>query len=144
MESKAILKNVGISTKKARIPANIVRGMSVVNALSALKFMRKGTAPHVEKVIKSAVANAVKNGMSIENLFVSEIKVDKGQGRIRHYLPNSKGSGYSTWIRGKSHITVVLKEKNKVEEKDEVIEKKEVEEKEIKKVSKTKKPKKTD
>lgn len=114
MKTKAILKNVGISTKKARIPASIVRGMSVIDALSALKFMEKGTAPHVEKVIKSAVANAQNNGgANIADLYIEEIRVDKGNSRIRHYHPRAKGGGYYMWIRGKSHISVVLSDEKK-------------------------------
>lgn len=114
MKTKAVLKNVGISTKKARIPASIVRGMKVVDALAALKFMEKGTAPHVEKVIKSAVANAQNNGgANLADLYIEEIRVDKGNSRIKHYHPRAKGGGYYMWIRGKSHISVVLSDETK-------------------------------
>lgn len=114
MKTKAVLKNVGISTKKARIPVSIVRGMKVVDALAALKFMEKGTAPHVEKVIKSAVANAQNNGgANLADLYIEEIRVDKGGSRIRHYHPRAKGGGYYMWIRGKSHISVVLSDEKK-------------------------------
>jgi large subunit ribosomal protein L22 len=118
MESKAVLKNVGISTKKARVPASIVRGMSVVEALTVLKFMRKGTAPHIAKAISSAAGNAVnKNQSNIADLFVSDIRIDKGNVRIKHYHPKARGNGYAVWQRGKSHITVILKDKNEVSDK---------------------------
>lgn len=118
MESKAVLKNVGISTKKARIPAEVVRGMKVFDALTTLRFMQKGAAAHVAKVIKSAVANAQnKDGANPQDLYIAEIRVDKGKGRIRHYHPRAKGGGYYMWLRGKSHITVVLKDRNSMEAK---------------------------
>lgn len=117
MESKAVLKNVGISTKKARVPAAIVRGMSVVEALTVLKFMRKGTAPHIAKAISSAAGNAVnKNQSNISDLYISDIRIDKGNVRIKHYHPKARGNGYAVWQRGKSHITVILKDKNEVTE----------------------------
>jgi large subunit ribosomal protein L22 len=139
---KAVLKNVSISPKKTRIPADIVRGMNVVEALATLRFMPKSTAGHVAKVVKSAAFNALnKDGINPEKLVISEIRVDKGKGRIKHYSPKAKGGGYSVWIRGKSHITVILK---KVEPKA-VEQTKEVDDAEVvaepkKTTSKTKKP----
>jgi large subunit ribosomal protein L22 len=109
MEARAISKNIGISTKKTRIPAMIVKGMNVVDALVTLKYMRKGTAAHVAKTIKSAAANAMnKEGIEPQNLYIQEIRIDKGQSRVKHYHPRAKGGGYYMWIRGKSHISVVV------------------------------------
>ena len=116
MESKAILKNLGISPKKVRIPAEVVRGMSVVEALTTLRFMRKSAAADLAKVIKSAASNAMNRfSANPENLLISEIRVDKGGRRIKHYHPRAKGGGYYVWERGKSHITVVLKDSSKKE-----------------------------
>ena len=113
MESKATLKNLGISTKKVRIPAAVVRGMNVVQALTTLQFMEKSAAQHVAKVIKSAAMNAQnKDGANLADLVIADIRIDKGNYRIKHYHPRAKGGGYYMQIRGKSHITVVLKDKN--------------------------------
>jgi large subunit ribosomal protein L22 len=112
MESRAILKNLGMSPKKVRIPAEVVRGMSVAEALSTLEFMQKGAAPHVAKVIKSAASNVLNNGAGdISNLYISEIRVDKGNYRLKNYHPRAKGGGYYMRIRGKSHITVIVSDR---------------------------------
>ena len=135
MESKATLKNLGISTKKVSIPAKVVRGMTVLEALTVLKFMEKEAAAHVAKVIESAAANAQsKNGVNKSDLLISEIRVDKGNARIKHFHPRAKGGGYYMWLRGKSHISVVLTDKNEVViEKEKKSEKKKVVKKELKK-----------
>jgi large subunit ribosomal protein L22 len=142
MEAKAVLKNVGISTKKARIPATIVSGMSVVEALTVLKFMRKGTAPHVAKAISSAASNAVyKNQANLANLYIADIRIDKGNARIKHYHPKARGNGYAVWQRGKSHITVIVKDRTEITEpevKKEIKPEAEKIEKKEKKVVKTK------
>ncbi len=108
MQAIAIIKNVGISPKKTRIPAMIVKGMKVDDALNSLKFMEKGTAQHVYKAIKSAAANAIQKEAKLESLVVSEIRIDKGGNRIKHYHPRAKGGGYYGWIRGKSNIMVIV------------------------------------
>lgn len=113
MESKAVLKNLGISPKKARIPAMVVRGMTVTNALATLQFMEKGSAQPIAKVIRSSAANAQnKDGANLADLVISEIRVDKGNYRIKKYHPRAKGGGYYVMLRGKSHVTVILKGKN--------------------------------
>ena len=140
MESKAVLKNIGISTKKARIPATVVRGMSVVEALTVLKFMRKGTAPHVAKAISSAASNAVnKNHANIADLYIADIRIDKGNARVKHYSPKARGNGYAIWQRGKSHITVIVKDRNEQPEvkEDKKVTKK-VKKEEVKAETKTK------
>lgn len=108
MQTRAIIKNVGVSTKKARIPANIVKGMKVSDALNSLKYMPKGAALHIYKAVRSATANAIQKEMSIDNLYIYDVRVDKGNFRIKHYHPRAKGGGYYGWNRGKSHITVVI------------------------------------
>ena len=57
MESKAILRYVRVSPQKARLVANLVRGMDVPDAIETLQFTRKKSAPLVKKLIESAVAN---------------------------------------------------------------------------------------
>jgi large subunit ribosomal protein L22 len=107
MEQKAIGKYIGVSQKKANIPVKVVRGMSVENALNALKYMQKGAAIHVLKVIESAYANASKKGkVDAKRLIVKEIKADRGPSQRRIYY-KAKG-GYRFFNRPTSHITVVL------------------------------------
>jgi len=107
MEAKAIGKYIGISVKKARIPANIVRGMTATDAINTLKYMQKGTAIHLRKVIESAFANATNNNkMSGNSLYISEVKIDQGPTQRRIYF-KGKG-GYRFFHRPSAHITVVL------------------------------------
>ena len=61
MEAKAIAKNIRMSADKARLVADLIRGKSVNEAMSILKNMNRKSARVIEKVLNSAVANAVNN-----------------------------------------------------------------------------------
>lgn len=110
MEAKAIARYVRIAPRKAQVVVDLVRGKKVDEALAILKYTPKAAAPIVEKVIKSAVANAENNyGMDIDSLYVSEIYANQGP-TMRRYRPRAQGR--ATTIRKRtSHIGVVLKEK---------------------------------
>jgi large subunit ribosomal protein L22 len=112
MEVTASLKGYRGSASKARLVADQIRGKGVEEALNLLALSPKRVGPPLEKLVRSALANAeVKNetqhaGIDVDDLVVSEIKVDKGPSmwRIR-----SRAQGRATWIqRRSSHITVVL------------------------------------
>jgi large subunit ribosomal protein L22 len=106
---KAIAKNVRGSVRKARIPAMVVEGMSVEAALPVLKYMPKRAAAHVYKVVSSARANAVNNfGIDPKNLFITEIRVDKGMS-LKRFRPKSRGNA-SEIIKQFCHISVTLSE----------------------------------
>lgn len=110
MEAKAIARYVRIAPRKAQLVVNLVRGKKVDEALAILKYTPKAAAPIVEKLIKSAVANAENNyGMDIDNLYISEIYANQGP-TMKRYRPRAQGR--ATTIRKRtSHIGVVLKEK---------------------------------
>lgn len=108
METKAIINNIGKSMKKMRIPAEVVKGMKVYDALNVLKFMNKGTAVHIYKGLKSAAANASNKGASLNDLYIKELRVDRGSIRIKHGHPKARGAGYSIWNRGVSNLLVVV------------------------------------
>jgi large subunit ribosomal protein L22 len=101
------LRGVRVSPQKARLVVNMVRGEPVGHALSALKFSKKKTARLTEKLIRSAVANAVDNkGVDVDSLFVAEAYVDGGE-TLKRFMPRARGR--ATPIRKRSsHITVVL------------------------------------
>ncbi len=116
MESKSVGKYIGVSVRKARVPADIVRGMNAVEAMNILKYMRKGAALPVRKVIESAIANAIHNyGMNSTTLFVSEIMV--GQGPVQRRIYYKGKGGYRFFNRPTSHITVILRDRTAGEEK---------------------------
>lgn len=110
MEVKAVSRFVRISPKKARIVANMVRGMNAKKALNTLKFVPQRSAVPIAKTIKSAVANAKNNyQMNEENLYIKKIFVDQGP-VLKRVLP--RGMGRADIIRRPlSHITVYVEEK---------------------------------
>lgn len=103
----AVAKNVKGSVQKIKIPVDIVRGMKVDYALSILEFMPKRAAKEVWKVVKSARANATHNqDLNSENLFIQEIRVDKGN-NFKRFKAGSRGNA-NPIIRYYSNISVVL------------------------------------
>lgn len=110
MEAKAIAKFIRISPRKVRQVADLIRGKKVGEALAILKFTPKGAALPVEKVVKSAVANAEHNyEMNVDNLYISSIFIDQGP-TLKRFKPRAMGR--ADMIRKRSsHITVIVSEK---------------------------------
>jgi large subunit ribosomal protein L22 len=87
-----------------------IRGKSVAKHLQFLKFTPRGAASDVEKVLKSAVANAENNfDLDRESLVVSEAFANEGP-TLKRFRPRAKGSA-SPINKRTSHITVVVSEK---------------------------------
>lgn len=110
MEAKAIARFVRIAPRKAQQVADLVRGKKIDEALAILKYTPKAAATIVEKVVKSALANAENNyNMDRDNLYVAEIYANQGP-TMKRFRPRAQGR--ATTIRKRtSHIGVVLKEK---------------------------------
>lgn len=109
MEAKAIVKYIRVSPQKARLVVDLVRGKKVEDAQRILMFTRKYSAGIVEKVLKSAVANAKQNPNIDEKiLYVKEIFVDQGPS-LKRWRARAQGRAASIKKR-MSHITVVLDE----------------------------------
>ena len=110
MEAKAIAKNVRIAPRKARVVMDIIRGKSVADAFAILKFTPKVGAEIIEKVLKSAVANAENNfDMNVDNLYVSTCFVDQGP-TMKRIHPRSRGQAFKI-LQRTSHITVAVEER---------------------------------
>ncbi len=108
-EYRAVAKNIRTSVTKAKIPADVVKGMHVGEALDVLTYMNKKAAGDVLKVVKSAAANAVHNfDAKIKNLYISDVRIDKGL-QFRRMKAGSRGSPKFFDLHH-AHITVVLKE----------------------------------
>jgi len=106
-EAKAILRSARISAQKARLVADLVRGMPVGRASDVLQFTNKKAAHLVRKVLLSAVANAENNlGADVDELKVVRIFVDEGPAMKRMYA-RAKGRG-SRILKRTSHVTVVV------------------------------------
>ena len=110
METKAIAKNVRISADKTRLIIDLIRGKNADQAMSILKNMNKKAAREIEKVLKSAVANAENNfDMNVDKLYVSSAFVDQGP-TLKRIHPRSRGQAFKI-LKRSSHITVVVEEK---------------------------------
>ena len=107
MEVRAIAKDTGISPRKARPLVDMVRGKSVDEALTLLRFMPSPTARVVTKVVKSAAANAETNfQMSPEDLKIVSVYVDEAR-MMKRFRPRARGR-VSPIQKGSSHITVIV------------------------------------
>ena len=110
MESKAVAKYIRISPQKARLVADVVRGMGVDKALTTLRFMPKKGATLIQKVLESAVANATQDDQTdVDTLIVKKIVIDGGPS-LKRIRPRAQGRATRV-IKRTSHITVVLEEK---------------------------------
>ncbi len=85
-----------MSALKARLVTQLIVGRSVQDAMDVLKFTKKRASTMVDKILKSAVADADEQQANVDNLYVSEARVDDAGRRI----------GTKTWIpkdRGRAH-----------------------------------------
>ena len=110
-EATAFARDVRITPRKVRLVADLVRGKSVKDALGILAGCNRVAKTPVEKIIRSASANAVNNfGMDESKLYIAEIQVGDGL-KIKRYIPRAKGSA-SPIIKRNAHIRIVVKERN--------------------------------
>ena len=110
-QATAFARDVRITPRKVRLVADLVRGKDVKVALGILAGCNRVAKTPVEKIIRSAAANAVNNfGMDEKKLYVAEIQVGDGL-KIKRYIPRAKGSA-SPIIKRNAHIRIVVKERN--------------------------------
>lgn len=111
MESKAVAKYVRIAPRKVRVVMDLIRGKNVAEAFAILKFTPKVGAEVVEKVLRSAVANAENNfDMDVDKLYVSSAFVDQGP-TLKRIHPRSRGQAFKI-LKRTSHVTIAVDEKN--------------------------------
>ncbi|MCD4760729.1 50S ribosomal protein L22 [bacterium] len=113
MEVKAKLKRVKMSPKKIRLVADAVRGLGVLEALEKLPVIFKGATPVVEKLLKSAIANA-KDRYNVEekDLEIKSIFVNKGMD-LKRWKPAAFGRAHPI-RKHSSHIEIVVASKEGV------------------------------
>lgn len=106
--STAKLRYCRVSAQKARLVANLVRGLDVSEAIETLSFVDKKSAPIIKKLVESAVANAEQSDqeIDIDDLFVETIYVDSGPS-LRRFRPRAQGRA-NRILKQTSHITVKL------------------------------------
>src|SRR5262249_60453278 len=109
MLTKATARYIRLSPRKARLVADLVRGKTVAEALAILQYSPQVAARHIEKVLRSAVANAEHNHQvrSLDDLRVNAV-IDGGPSLKRI---QARAMGRAFWIRHRlAHITVSLAE----------------------------------
>jgi large subunit ribosomal protein L22 len=109
MEVKAVARYVRISPQKVRMLTDAIKGKPVDKALSMLRLMPQKAAGIVEKVLRSAVANADQQAdIDIDTLIVGNLLVDCGP-TLKRFRARARGRG-TRILKRSSHVTVVLTE----------------------------------
>jgi large subunit ribosomal protein L22 len=110
MAARAIAKYVRMSPMKVGVVLDLIRGKNVNEAFAILQYTPKDAAVVINKVLKSAVANAENNhDLNVENLYVAETFVGAGP-TLKRFRPHAQGRAFRINKRT-SHITVVVKER---------------------------------
>lgn len=110
MAWNATHKFARISSRKARLVADLIRGQHVQDALNILKFSPNRAAPMISKVLTSAVANANEKQADVEALYVDEVRIDPGP-TMKRFRPKDRGRAHSI-LKRTSHISVAVEEVN--------------------------------
>ena len=98
-----------IAPRKARLVVDMIRGMNVDEALTALDFEKKRGSAFISVVLKSAIANAEEKNADPTKLFVSESRVDEGP-TLDRFQPKDRGRAHPIRKRT-SHIHVAVEER---------------------------------
>jgi large subunit ribosomal protein L22 len=106
MEVRATAKYIRGSPQKIRLVVDLIRGKNVSEALTILRFTKKRASKNVEKVLKSAIANAEQKaeGTDVDSLVVSQAYVNEGP-RMKRMRPAPMGRAYRIQRR-MSHISI--------------------------------------
>lgn len=110
MEAKAKVNTVRIAPRKVRLVVDLIRGKQVGEAYAILRNTPRGATKVVEKLLKSAVANAEHNyQLDQDKLFIKEIYVGEGK-TLKRMQPHSQGRGFAI-LKRTSHIFITVAEK---------------------------------
>jgi len=111
MEARAEAKYIRVSPRKARLVLDLIRGRGAGDAMSLLRFTKKRVAREVEKVLRSAIANAEGKSetVDVDDLYVSDAYANDGpRGKRIRSAPMGRAHSYQ---RRTSHIVVCVAEK---------------------------------
>ncbi|MDE0887857.1 MAG: 50S ribosomal protein L22 [Phycisphaerales bacterium] len=108
MAYKASHQFARIAPRKARLVSDMVRGLPVDDALTALEFSKKRGAWYIKAVLKSAIASAEEADADLANLVVSRTWVDEGP-TIKRFQPKDRGRAHPINKRT-SHLHVEIAE----------------------------------
>ncbi|MBW2061662.1 MAG: 50S ribosomal protein L22 [Deltaproteobacteria bacterium] len=109
MEARAVIKYVHIAPRKLRIVAENIKGQSVENAMTLLKFTPKKAAGILLKALNSALANAEQSQqIDVDTLYVKKVHIDDGP-VAKRWRPRAMGRA-TRILKRTSHVTIVLDE----------------------------------
>jgi large subunit ribosomal protein L22 len=114
IEAQALSRHVRMSPQKARLVVDLIRGQRAENALQILRYTKKRAARDVEKVLRSAIANAERKAedagasLDVDELYVSRCFVNEGS-RWKRLRPAPMGRAYR-YVRRTAHIVVAVAE----------------------------------
>src|SRR5881394_2364906 len=114
IEAHALARHVRMSPQKARLVIDLIRGQKVQDALQTLRYTPKRAAKHIEKVLRSAVANAEKKAedagapLDVDQLFVSKAFVNEGP-RWKRLRPAPMGRAFR-YQKRTAHLSVGVAE----------------------------------
>ena len=108
MEARAVAKYMRISPLKVRMLAGAIKGKPAGQSIQMLRFMPQKSAAMLEKVVRSAVANAEQKSINVDSLIVSNVIVDQGPS-LKRFHARARGRG-SRILKRSSHITVIVKD----------------------------------
>jgi large subunit ribosomal protein L22 len=115
MEFRAEARFMRVSPQKARLVLDLIKGRRVEEAMNTLAFTKKGIAPEVQKILRSALENAnylsSEKGIDVDvdNLYVKRAVANDGP-RMKRIRPAPQGRAYR-YQRRMSHIEIALAEK---------------------------------
>jgi large subunit ribosomal protein L22 len=112
IEARATARYIRTSAQKAGLVMDLIRGRDVNQALATLRFSRKIVARDIEKVLRSAIANAQsKEGFSgdAERLYVSACFADQGPS-MKRVRPAPMGRAFRV-VKRSAHLTVKVSER---------------------------------
>ncbi len=106
MEARAYLRSAKISPIKVRAVIGLIKGKSVDEALVLLKYSKRKAAFILKKLLESAVANALEQGMDVDGFRVINVTADDGI-RMKRYRARAMGRA-GRIIKRTSNITVII------------------------------------
>jgi large subunit ribosomal protein L22 len=111
MEARAEARYIRVSAQKARLVVDLIRGHNAGEAINILRGTNKRIAPAVEKVLRSAIANAENRSadVDVDKLVVSEAYVNEGP-RMKRLRPAPMGRAFR-YQRRMAHIAITVSEK---------------------------------
>ena len=108
MEATAKATYIRIAPRKVKIVLDLIRNKPTDETIAILKHTPKAACEPLEKLLKSAIANAENKNMDVTRLYISECSVDQGP-TLKRIRPRARGSA-NRINKKTSHINLVLKE----------------------------------